>query len=238
MAPLPVSPNRLAPVPPRPTPPVPAPRLGAPSQEPDRLLLVGRVQKAHGIQGEIKVFPETDEPGRLVDLDRVFVGETPESAREVEVKTVRAQYPKGRVIVLLTLDGVASREAADALRGAGIYAHEDDLPALEDGEVYLHDLVGLAAFARYDEGAEPVRVGTVKEMLEGGAQLLFVIAQEGRPDAMIPDVDAFVEQVDVAAGRVVFTPPDGLLDPADADSERDEAGEQNAPENAPGGGDA
>ena len=211
-------------------PSTPAPRFGAPSSDPDRLLLVGRVQKAHGVQGELKVFPETDEPGRLVDLDRVYLGDAPETAREAEVEAVRAQYPKGRVIVLLTLKGVGSREEADAVRGYGVYAHQDDLPPLEEGEVFLHDLVGLTAFARYEEGGALVEVGTVKEMLEGGAQLLFVVAQPGRPDAMVPDVDAFVEEVDVAAGRVVFTPPEGLLDPADAASERDE------PENTPDAG--
>ena len=211
---------------------LPAPRLGAPSQEPDRLLLVGRVQKAHGVQGELKVFPETDEPGRLVDLGRVYLGDAPETAREAEIETVRAQYPKGRVIVLLTLKGVGSREEADVLRGAGVYAHQDDLPPLEEGEVYLHDLVGLTAFARFEDDGEPVEVGTVKEMLEGGAQLLFVIAQPGRPDAMIPDVEAFVESVDVEAGRVVFTPPEGLLDPAAAASERDASEEPSADENA------
>jgi 16S rRNA processing protein RimM len=213
-----------------PLPNTPTPRFGASAQDPDRLLLVGRVQKAHGVQGELKVFPETDEPGRLVDLERVYLGASPEAAREAEIVSVRAQYPKGRVIVLLTLAGVKSREEADVLRGAGVYAHEDDLPPLEEGEVFLHDLVGLQAFARYEEDGELVEVGTVKEVLEGGAQLLFVIAQPGRPDAMIPDVDAFVESVDVEAGRVVFTPPDGLLDFGNAASERDADG-PDEPEN-------
>jgi len=123
--------------------------------DPDRLLLMGRFGRPHGIRGDVKVVPETDDPQRFAGLRRVFVGPTAEAAVERAVGGVRFQYPKGRVVVLLSLDGAAAPEDAEALRNLNLYAHEADLPALAEGEVFLHDLAGLDVWAVDDEG-EPV----------------------------------------------------------------------------------
>src|SRR5690606_18616233 len=122
-----------------------APRVASamPGIAPDTLLLMGRCGRAHGVRGEVKVFPETDDPDRFAALARVFVGPSAEEAEERAVERVRFQPQKGRTVVLLHLGGVPARDEAEALRGLGVYAHEDDLPPLDEDEVYLHDLVGL-----------------------------------------------------------------------------------------------
>ena len=179
---------------------------------PESLFLMGRCGRAHGVRGEVKVFPETDDPGRFADLDRVFVGERAEGAREHEVVGVRYQPQKGRTIVLLRLSDVETRDAAEALRGLAVFAAEDDLPPLEDGEVYLHDLVGLAAWTVGDDGEAGEEVGVVREVLDGTAQPLLVVARDGRPDVLVPDVPEIVVEVDLGAGRILLDPPEGLLD--------------------------
>ena len=174
---------------------------------PDTLLLVGTVGRPHGVGGEVKVIPETDDPERLRGLDRVFVGATPEAARERVVEGLRFQPNKHGVAALIRFAGVAGREGAELLRGQSVYASESDLPPLEDGEVFIHDLIGLAVFTEDDEA-----VGTVTDVMLGGAQDLLVIQRDGKPDALVPDVDEIVTLIDLDAERITIAPPEGLLD--------------------------
>lgn len=179
--------------------------------DPDRLLLMGRVGKTHGVRGEMKVVPETDEPERFADLETLYLGATAERARPVEVEGVRFQYPKGRTVVLLALAGVDSVEAASDLRGEQLWADTDDLPPLEDGEAYIHDLIGLTVVLVDDEGAEVEEIGTVRDLYDG-AQLLFAIDRPDKPEMLLPDVDEFVIRLDLDARRLYVRPPEGLID--------------------------
>ena len=173
------------------------------------LILIGLVGKPHGFRGEVKVRPETDDPDRYVDLERVWVGATPEAARELRLDGVRFQYPKGRTVVLLGFEGVDTQEAVEELRGANVYALQDELPALADGEVYVHDLIGLAVIEVDEGGAEVGEIGTVRDVFEG-AQLLYQIRRADGSDVLLPDVDAFVLGIDLDAGRMLVRPPEGI----------------------------
>ncbi|MEM6326983.1 MAG: ribosome maturation factor RimM [Bacteroidota bacterium] len=184
--------------------------------DPDTLLLVGRVTQPHGVHGEMKVFPETDDPARFADMERVFVGADARRAARTtrEVEGVRFQSMKnGTVAVLLALADVTTREGAGALRGQMVYAHADDLPPLEDGEVFVHDLIGMTVVV-VDEDDHPTgeTVGTVRDVFETGASFLFSVAREGRPDLLVPDVEPIVRAVDAEAREIRLFPPDGLLD--------------------------
>lgn len=179
----------------------------------DDLLLIGTVGKPHGFRGEVKVRPETDDPDRYVDLERVFVGEAPATARELALDGVRFQYPKGRTVVLLGFEGIESQEEVEALRGQSVYAVQAELPALEEGEVYVHDLIGLAVIEVDADGAEVGQIGTVRDVFEG-AQLLYQIRRADGSDVLLPDVDAFVHAIDVEGGRMLVRPPEGIWDEA------------------------
>jgi 16S rRNA processing protein RimM len=179
---------------------------------PDSLFLVGRCGRAHGVRGEVKVFPGSGDSALLEGLDRVFVGPSPEEARAHAVMRVRLQPQKGRTVVLLLLGDVPSREDAEALTGLYVYAAEEDLPPLERGEVYVHDLIGLAVVRVDEDGIGVETVGTVRDVLEGGAQLLLVVARDGAPDVLVPDVPEIVLDIDVPAGRILVDPPEGLFE--------------------------
>ncbi len=179
---------------------------------PDDLLLMGRIGRTHGVRGEMKVVPETDEPTRFAEVEQLFLGESEAAARPVTVEGVRFQYPKGRTVVLLALEGVDSVEAAESLRNQLLFARVGDLPPLEEGEAYLDDLVGLAVVLVDDEGqplGEPV--GTVRDLYDG-AQLLFAIDRPGQPEVLLPDVDEFVVRLDLEERRLYVRPPEGLFD--------------------------
>ncbi len=179
--------------------------------DPDRLLLMGRLGRTHGIRGDIKVVPETDVPKRFASLKRVFIGTEPDAARERALTNVRFQYPKGRVVVLLSIEGLATVEEAETLRGLNVYAHDADLPALGDGEVFLHDLEGLTVWSVDDEGEPSDRLGVVRDLYDG-AQLLFAVARDGKPDVLLPDVEEVVVAGDLPGRRLLVRPPEGLFD--------------------------
>ncbi len=173
----------------------------------ESLILMGYFGRAHGVAGEVKVFPETDDPERFLAFERVFVGKTSESVREYAVEGVRIQMLKGRAIVLLKLEGFESPEEAETLSRTGVFARVDDLPPLEDGEVFIHDMIGMEVV----EQTSGELIGTLKDVLEG-AQYLLVVGRDGRPDVLIPDVPEIVVDVDIESRRITLAPPDGLIE--------------------------
>ncbi len=176
------------------------------TSHPPNLLLIGRVGKPHGLRGEVKVAPETDEPQRFADLATVFVGASVQQARPCAVESVRFQQGRRGVTVVLKLEGIETPEEAATLRQRLVFAHEADLPPLDDDEFFLHDLVGASVVT---EGGEPV--GTVTDVLELPAQRVYVVERPGRPPALIPDVPAFLADLNVAERRLVVRPIEGLL---------------------------
>jgi 16S rRNA processing protein RimM len=175
--------------------------------EPDALLLIGRIGKPHGVRGEMKVVPETDDPERFADLETCYVGPRPEAVTAYAIASVRYQHSKRGITVLLGLDAIADRDAAEALRGQLVYAHRDDLPALDEGEFFIDDLLDLDVVT-----TEGDAVGTIVDVMELPSHPVYVVERPGQPDALIPGVPAFIEEVDLEAGRVVLRPIEGLLD--------------------------
>ncbi|MEM8484545.1 MAG: ribosome maturation factor RimM [Bacteroidota bacterium] len=171
------------------------------------LLMIGRVIRSHGVIGEVKVLPESDDPERLLDLSEVFIGKDETAALPFEVTQARFQQTKKGLVILMSFAGVKGRDAADALRHQFVFATKNELPPLEDGEFYLHELIGS-----HVETNEGEAVGTLKEILELPAYNLYVVQRPGQKDAMIPAVPAFIETIDVEAQRIVIQPIEGLLD--------------------------
>lgn len=153
------------------------------------LLEVGRVDRAHGLRGEVVVALTTDRTERVGRGARLWVGGTPRTV----AGSRRHQH---RWIV--AFDDVTSREAAEALRGAVVEA--EPLEAGE-GELWVHELVG--ATVALPDGTE---VGRVAAVQDNPAHELLVLDTE----ALVPVV--FVTDASGLPDRVVVDPPPGLLD--------------------------
>ena len=188
-----------------------APDRDAPRPDPDDLLLMGRVLKAHGTDGEAKVAPDTDDPARFEALQTVYLGRSPDRAVPRRVEGVRHQTTKRGPLILLKLDGTDDRTAAEALRRQHVYAAEADLPPLEEDERFIHDLVGLAVVTEEGE-----RLGTVDGVEQAPAHDVFVVAREDDDEsdepALIPGVEEFVREVDLDGGRIVVRPIEGMFE--------------------------
>lgn len=169
-------------------------------------VVVGRVAKAHGVSGELAVELRTDSPDeRFADGAVLRARLRDGSRRELTVQSTRPH--SGRLLV--RFEQVATREVAESLRGCLLYADTADLPPTDDpDEFYDHELEGLAVVL--EDGSE---VGTVAEVVHvPGSELLAVNRPDGS-QSLVPFVRDIVPEVDVRGGRVVLTPPEGLLDP-------------------------
>lgn len=174
--------------------------------------LMGTVTRPHGVKGDIKVRPETDDPSRFESLESLYLGEDEETLVRYEVNRVRFQPMGSGTAVILSLEGVVDREGAEALSGRPVMADEADLPPLDEDEFYLGDLVGLRATA-----VDGSALGVVRDVLELPAQPVLVIERPDGTPVMIPFVDEFVEAVDPAEDLLILRPVDGLLDPDGAE---------------------
>ena len=173
----------------------------------NELVTVGRIVKAHGIRGEVKVVPETDDPERFLDFESVFIGTEPGKARAYTLKGIRFQPSSKGITVLASFDEVKTRNDADALVKSRLYVSEGALQ-LEDDEYFLHDLIGCASSRCTDEE----HIGVIKDVLEMPAHFIYLVDRNGKPDVMIPAVDAFIEEVDLEARRITITSIEGLID--------------------------
>lgn len=178
---------------------------GSPAEE---WVRIGCVRRAWGRHGAVRVGVETDWPERrFAPGTTLWVAGPGEEPRPV---TVRERQGDDRLL----LEEVESIGAAEALAGAVIYARRGELDAPEDGYRRL-DLEGLAVVDRLGRP-----LGSVEAVEDGvAADLLRVRLTEGA-EALVPLAPAICPEIDLAAGRVVVDPPQGLLDPARAETLR------------------
>ncbi|MFF2086313.1 ribosome maturation factor RimM [Nocardia sp. NPDC058176] len=171
-------------------------------------LVVGRVAKSHGVRGELVVEVRTDEPELRFAPGVTLHGRMPKSASTRDYTVKSAREHSGRLLVFV--DGVDDRTAADALRGLLFVVDSASLPPSEDDDAfYDHELEGLRV-----ELADGTLVGEVTEVLHSAAgELLSVRAADDGREILVPFVTAIVPTVSLADGLVVITPPEGLLDP-------------------------
>ena len=162
---------------------------------------VGAIAGAFGVKGEVRLKSFCAEPGAIADYNPLS---TEDGATQYDV-TITGTIKNG---LSARLTGVRSKEAADALRGLRLYAPRDRLPDLTDDEFYYADLINLTVL---DTGGS--EIGTVRAVLNHGAGDLLEIHGPGlKAPVLLPFTKAAVPTVDLATGRIIVDPPDGLLD--------------------------
>ena len=168
---------------------------------PEGFVLLGVVARPHGIRGELAVdwYAEAN-PG---DFPRLWLCRRGEEPRAVALAASRQH--KGRPLV--TLEGVTSRDEAEALRGAALCVPRADLPAPPEGEVYLADLMG--ADVVLPDGSRLGRLDHVE--LPAGREVWAIRTDDGR-EILFPAQADFIRSFDLAGRKVCIDPPPGLLD--------------------------
>jgi 16S rRNA processing protein RimM len=171
-------------------------------------LVVGRVVKAHGIGGEVVVEIRTDDPAaRFAPGTALRAKQSRGGGSERSYVVADAREHGGRLLV--RLDGVDDRNAADSLRGSVFVVDSDDLPPIDEADTYYdHQLEGL--HVRTTAGQD---VGVIAEVLHTAAgELLAVKRSDDGAEVLVPFVSAIVTSVSLDEGAVEIDPPEGLLD--------------------------
>jgi 16S rRNA processing protein RimM len=165
-------------------------------------VVIGEIAKPHGVKGEMRVFSHADSLSLFSELPRVFL------ARGGRPKAygVRAARPH-KDFVLLTLEGVEDRDAAEALRGAEVRIPVDMLPEPGEDELYQHAVLGLEV--RLEDGQV---LGFVEYIdTRGDSEVWTVVTGDGS-EVLLPIAEEFVVSLDLDAGYVVMDPPPGLIE--------------------------
>ena len=165
----------------------------------DRKICVGQFAGAHGVRGLVKIRSFTAEPEAIFDYTPL-TSEDGKKRFKLGFKSVAKDH------FIATLEGLTSREAAEALRGDKIYIARDLLPKPRKGEYYEADLIALRA-----EDAEGKDYGRVVDIHDHGAGVFLEIGTSKKDSFMLPFKDAFVPEVDVTGGKVIILVPEGWV---------------------------
>ena len=159
---------------------------------------IGKIVNVVGLKGEVKVYNYSDSVDAYVDTPEVYVGD-----KLTKIEKVRVQ----KNMVVLKLEGINDRDAAEKARGKLIYITEEDLPELEEGEFYIRDLIGMAV---YEENGQ--KIGEVSDVIQNSAQDIFEIETEENKKVLVPRVDEFVLDIDAESREIKVRLIEGLLD--------------------------
>ncbi|GEL75899.1 ribosome maturation factor RimM [Tenuibacillus multivorans] len=170
-----------------------------------RFFNVGKIVNTHGVKGEVRVIPITDfderfAPGNLLYF---FADDQAIDPQELIVKSHR----KHKQFDLLTFESFETIDDVEHFKGGVLKIPESELHELNEGEFYYYEIIGCEVYK--DDGDF---VGTIKEILQPGANDVWVVERKGLSDALIPYIDSVVKKVDVENKQVIIEEMEGLLD--------------------------
>lgn len=167
----------------------------------DEVLLVGRIAAPFGLHGQVKMVAITDQADHFRRrIHTIYIG-----PKLIAHKLQRVlQHKPG--LLILSLTDIGSLEAAENLRGSEVFIHERDAAPLAADEYFIHQLYGIRVLT--DTGEE---LGTVREVIETGANDVLVVARPGQSEVLIPMIREVVLDMNLEQGSVTVHLIDGLV---------------------------
>ena len=164
-------------------------------------LIIGKIVKAHGIKGDLQVYPYTQGPESLKNFKRIFTGPQTKP-QEHEIHSVKIKGPKK---VVVKLKGVDNRDQAESLLDTELWITPEQLPKLDDDEHYHYQLIGLNVFTEQNDF-----LGKVKDLLDTSAHTIYIVLGP-YGEILIPAVSQFVKKIDLEQGKIIVDLPPGLV---------------------------
>jgi 16S rRNA processing protein RimM len=183
--------------------------MATPKTAVSRYIECGKIINTHGCRGDVKAEPWTDTPRDLIDLGRVFIGDGEDKK---EIKILRGSVMQGRFL-MLSLEGVESMDAADALRNTVLYAAREDFH-LAEGQYFLSDALGLPVYDTR-EGREGNLLGTVTDISPNAASDIYTVKTPDGAEVLVPAIPVFVTEV-IPGECVRMSPIDGMFENSDS----------------------
>ena len=166
-------------------------------------LRVGVIIKPHGIKGEVKVYPTTDSPLRFDEITHVKIIQQGKELGDHRISSVK--YFKD--IVILKFKGIDNINDVEPLKGAELYIPREEGAELSEGEYYIADIIGMTVMT---DGGE--KLGTVKDVMETGANDVYVVNAECGREILIPAIKQCILDTDIENNIMTVHLIDGLLE--------------------------
>ena len=156
------------------------------------VLKVGVITTTHGVRGEVKVFPTTDDPARFKKLKQVILDNGKEK-RDLEIEQVK--FFKN--LVILKFKGIDNINDIEKYKKAELFVTREHAVKFKKNEYFIADLIGLSVTS--DEGEE---LGELTDVLQTGANDVYVISKDGKEEILLPAIRDCVLEVDIEAGTM------------------------------------
>lgn len=167
----------------------------------EQLLQVGVISSTHGIRGEVKVFPTTDDPDRFRKLKQVIL-DTGREQKDLEIEGVKFF----KQFVILKFKGIDNINDIEKYKGKSLFVTRENAQPLGEDEYYIADLIGMEVYL--EDGSH---FGTLKDVMETGANDVYIIKTEEGKEVLIPAIYECILDVDVEAGKMEIHLLDGLV---------------------------
>ena len=164
------------------------------------LLKVGVITTTHGVRGEVKVFPTTD-PERFLDLEYVIL-DAGRKMKKLEIRNVK--FFKN--LVILKFNGIDNINDIERYKRCPLLVERKDAVALEEDEYFIADMIGIQVVTEDDEP-----FGTLKDVMETGANDVYVIDTEGHGEVLVPAIRECILDVDIENQKMKIHLMDGLI---------------------------
>ena len=165
------------------------------------LLKVGVITTTHGVRGEVKVYPTTDEPERFLDLEYVLL-DTGKELRRLDIKNVR--FFKN--LVILKFDGIDNINDIEKYKGRDLWIPREEAQELDEDEYYIADLLGMKVLL--EDGSE---FGTLKNVMETGANDVYIVDSVEHGEVLLPAIKECILNVDLESGTMTIHLMKGLI---------------------------
>lgn len=165
------------------------------------LLQVGVITSTHGIKGEVKVYPTTDDVKRFKKLNSVIL-ELKSGMQEVNIEGVK--FFKNMVII--KFEGYDKIEDVERMRQVKLYVTRENAVKLQKNEYFIADLIGCTVFENKAE------LGILTEVLQTGANDVYIVKTDEGKEILIPAIKECVLKVDIKKKKIMVHLLDGLVD--------------------------
>ncbi|MFA5575785.1 MAG: ribosome maturation factor RimM [Tissierellaceae bacterium] len=161
--------------------------------------IIGKIINSHGVKGEVKVYPLTDDVTRFNHLKKAYVGD-----RKIELVAEWARYHKN--LVILKFRDYDDINKILAFKDNFLYVRDDDRVNLPENHFFIYDLLGSHV---YD--MDSIFIGNLVDILQGAANDVYVVRDRENKEHMIPAVRQFIKDVNIAEKKIIIDPIEGMI---------------------------
>lgn len=161
---------------------------------------VGVITSTHGVRGEVKVFPTTDDAARFKKLKQVILDTGKE---DIELEITGVKFFKNMVI--LKFKGIDDMDTANKYRQKSLYVTRENAVKLRKNEYFIADLIGLRVTS--DEGED---LGVIEDVLQTGANDVYIVKSESGEEILFPAIKECIKEVDIEEGTMLVHVLPGL----------------------------